>query len=193
MICFLGSGGLVMVSMSLQHSMGFSALDNGVALIPFAGISVFAMLAVRRMSRFIVKNLHVSISAGFAISALGHLFLSLGTNAASFVETILPGLSLLAVGNMIAITASTNEVYRDVPPGHRGIAAALTYVFRMMFQSLGMALMVSAAKGDLNVASVPLQSFANSYRIGAGICMLGVLVTITTLRRQSPALLAENA
>jgi len=183
-LCVSGlTSGLVLVSMSLQHGLDFSALENGYAMIPYAVVSIFAMMAVRRMSGMITKHLHISITIGFLVMATGHILLSFAANDASFAGGILPGLCLLAIGVMIGLTGSTSEVYRDVPAEHRGIAGAMVYVFRMIFQSMGFALVLSAAEGDLAAKHVPLQAFATSYRLAAGICVLGIVVTFATLRR----------
>jgi len=177
------TGALVLTNILLQHGLGFTPLQNGMSMIPYAAWSVVAMLAVRWATPLIVRNLRLGISLGYLIVAVGMLLLSVGKNT-DFVSEDLPGLLIIATGMMIGYSASTSEVYRSVPPDCRGLAAALVYMARMLFQSMCMALMVSSVHANLSgeKSAIPADSFAMGYRIGAFICVLGVIITVATLK-----------
>ncbi len=114
-------GALFVLTQYLQFSLGYSALQAGVRVLPAAG----AIAVIAPLSTVLVRAVGTKLTA-----AAGLLFVAGGlwqvstSSTATTYAGILPGLILLGVGAGLAIPSATESVMGSLPSGHTGVGSA---------------------------------------------------------------------
>jgi MFS family permease len=134
---FIMIGTSFVVSVFLQVSRGYNAIETGLLLTPAtAGI----LLASFRMGTMVKKYTpRTIIRAGFLITLTGVLLFLLLVDADSSILTFVPGLFLLGFGCGIMLTASVNVVQSSVPEADQGSLSGLSRSVSNLGSSLGTA------------------------------------------------------
>jgi EmrB/QacA subfamily drug resistance transporter len=114
---------LFFLTLFLQETAGYSALEGGVALMPltimmFFLSSRFGALADRYGPRFFM-------SAGPLIAGVGLLLLLMVDRDADYVTQVLPGLTLFGLGLSMAVAPLTATVLGDADERQAGIASGV--------------------------------------------------------------------
>jgi len=149
-------GALFVLTQYLQFSLGYTALQAGVRVLPAAGaiaiVAPFSTVLVR------VAGTKLTVAAGLAIVAAGLWQLSTATAATTFTD-ILPGLILLGVGAGLTIPSGTESVMGSLPSGHTGVGSATNGTFMQVGGALGVAvigsLMNARYQGRMTSALAP--------------------------------------
>jgi MFS family permease len=138
---FIMVGTTFVVSVFLQVSRGYNAIETGLVLTP-ATIGILLSSALvgrfveRRSQRFIIR-------AGFAVALTGILVLLLFaalTDATSSILYFLPCLLLIGFGCGVMITASVNVVQSSVPDADQGAVSGVSRSVSNLGSSLGTAI-----------------------------------------------------
>jgi MFS family permease len=134
---FLMIGTSFVVSVFLQVSREYSAIETGVVLTP----ATFGILvASSRMGRMTQKfSQRTIIRAGFVIAIAGIVLLLLLADATSSVLLFVPGLLLVGFGSGIMLTASVNVVQSSVPDRDQGEISGVSRSVSNLGSSLGTA------------------------------------------------------
>jgi len=133
-------GALFVLTQFMQFSLGYSALQSGVRVLPAAGaIAVIAPLSTALVRRVGTK---ITVAGGLAIIAAG-LWQVATASAATTYTDILPGLILLGIGAGLAIPATTESVMGSLPSGHTGVGSATNGAFLQTGGALGVAVIGS--------------------------------------------------
>jgi len=133
-------GALFVLSQFLQLSLGFTALQAGIRLLPVAA----AVIVVAPASAVGVRAIgpKFTIAAGLALVAAGLWLISGAT-----VSTTFAGLSadmvLLGAGAGLALPTSTGVVVGSVPPTDSGVASAADTTAIQLGGALGVAVVGS--------------------------------------------------
>jgi hypothetical protein len=140
MVTFGLFGTLFLLTQYLQFSLGYSALEAGVRVLPAAGmIAVIAPLSARALR---VTTVRYTVAAGLACIAAG-LWLLSGATVASTYASIVPGIMLLGAGAGLAMPAATESVMGSLPGGDTGVGAAANGTFLQTGGALGVAVIGS--------------------------------------------------
>jgi MFS family permease len=113
---------LLFVTLYLQGTLGYSALEVGAAYSPVtAAIMLISARAERLAARFGVGRL---LTGGLALITVGIALLAPTPEDGTYVTAVLPGLALVAVGSglayaptFIAARAASTRARRGWPPG----------------------------------------------------------------------------
>ena len=133
-------GALFVLTQYLQFSLGFSALQAGVRVLPAAGaIAVVAPLSTIGVRAVGTK---LMVAAGLLIVAGGLWQLSTASATTTFTG-ILPGLILLGAGAGLVIPSATESVMGSLPSGHTGVGSATNGTFLQVGGALGVAVIGS--------------------------------------------------
>jgi hypothetical protein len=135
---FIMIGTVFTISVFLQVSRGYNAIETGLALTPAtAGI----LLSSARVEKLVGKySQRTIIRGGFAITLLAILALILvGSNDAGILVFALP-LFFIGFGAGIMLTASVNVVQSSVPEADQGSLSGLSRSVSNLGSSLGTAI-----------------------------------------------------
>jgi EmrB/QacA subfamily drug resistance transporter len=133
-------GALFVLTQFMQFSLGYSALQTGIRVLPAAG----AIAVIAPVSTVLVRwvGTKITVAGGLLIIAVGLWQIS-GASAATTYTDILPGLILLGIGAGLAIPATTESVMGSLPSGHTGVGSATNGAFLQTGGALGVAVIGS--------------------------------------------------
>lgn len=133
-------GALFVLTQYLQFSLGYSALDAGIRVLPAAG----AIAIMAPLSTVLVKVIgtRFTLAAGM-LACAGGLWQISTASAATTYAGVLPGMILLGVGAGLAIPSATESVMGSLPTGDTGVGAATNGAFLQVGGALGVAVVGS--------------------------------------------------
>jgi len=133
-------GALFVLTQYLQFSLGYSALQAGIRVLPAAGaiavIAPFSTVLVR------VIGTKLTVAAGLLVIAGGLWQVATASTATTYTG-ILPGMILLGLGAGLTIPSATESVMGSLPGGDTGVGAATNGAFLQVGGSLGVAVIGS--------------------------------------------------
>jgi len=133
-------GALFVLTQFLQFSLGYSALQAGLRVLPAAG----AIAVVAPLSTVLVRVIgtKITVAAGLLVIAGGLWQVSMASAATTFTG-ILAGVILLGVGAGLVIPSATESVMGSLPGGHTGVGSAANGAFLQVGGALGVAIIGS--------------------------------------------------
>jgi len=135
-------GTLFLLTQYLQSIEGFSALQAGLALLPWAGIMlVVAPLSAQLAERFGTK-LVVGTGMSFVTVAL-LLFAALPASNISYVTDVLPRMIIIAIGMGLVMAPATESIMGSLPRAKAGVGSAMNDTTRQVGGTLGVAVVGS--------------------------------------------------
>jgi len=147
-VMMLGATGILagtffLNSLYLQDVLGWSALDTGLAFLPFvvaitAGVHVTSHAIGRAGSRALLVT-------GLLLAALGALVLALAPERASYAPDLLPGLVVLGLGVGVAFPAISITAMSDVAHDGAGVASGMLSTAHEVGAALGVAALSAIA------------------------------------------------
>ncbi|MFI9201558.1 MFS transporter [Streptomyces sp. NPDC053048] len=147
---------LLLNTLYLQHTRGWTPLATGLATLPLAvGATVCAPLSGQLVGR-LGPRLPLALAAGF-ITAGGLCLVGLDRDTSVFL--LLTAYLLIGTGFGFANAPITNTAVSGLPPSRAGVAGAITSTARQLGSALGIAvaggLVTGAAPSELARASRP--------------------------------------
>ncbi|WP_240770505.1 MFS transporter [Nocardioides sp. GY 10127] len=136
-------GFMLVVSLHLQEALGYSALQAGLTMMPFAvGAAVAAPIA----GRFVTDLGRVITVAALSVLMLGVLAVAVFVQVAPTDRlwlVILPALLIGGIGSGAVVSPNMALTLAEVPPAMGGAAGAAVQTGQRMGQAIGSALAVS--------------------------------------------------
>jgi EmrB/QacA subfamily drug resistance transporter len=137
------AGAFFLTSVYLQRVLGWSAIDSGLAFLPFVvatGLGVHGSGHVARAA-----GTRAAIVGGMALVAAGALLLALGPDRATYAVDILPGLFVLGVGVGLVFPAVSIAAMSEVRHETAGVASGLMNTSHEVGAALGVAVLSAIA------------------------------------------------
>ena len=133
-------GALFVLTQYLQFSLGYTALQTGIRVLPAAG----AVALVAPLSPVLVRlaGSKLTTAAGLLIVA-GGLYQISGASITSTYASSLPGMIMLGIGAGLAIPCTTAMVMGSLPRGDTGVGSATNGTFMQVGGALGVAVIGS--------------------------------------------------
>ena len=133
-------GALFVLTQYLQFSLGYSALQAGVRVLPAAG----AIAVIAPLSTVLVRAIgtKLTVAAGLLVIAAGLWQVSTASAATTYTG-VLPGMILLGIGAGLTIPSATESVMGSLPGGHTGVGSATNGAFLQIGGALGVAVIGS--------------------------------------------------
>jgi EmrB/QacA subfamily drug resistance transporter len=184
-------------SLYVQGTLGFSPVQAGLAFLPLtAGIILFSGIAQAAIARVGVRWVAM---VGMATAAIGLMLLSLAPVDGSYAADVLPGLLVMSAGlgfTFVPLTliATTNVADRDA-----GLASGLFNSSQQIGGALGLAILSTVAASTTTdalpsgaptaaqQASALVEGYQMAFAVGAGLMIVGVIVTALFIRRRDVA------
>ena len=131
---------LFVLTQYLQFSLGFTALQTGLRVLPAAG----AVAVVAPVSALFVRwfGTKITVAAGLLFIAAGLWQVSLASTATTY-PGIVTGMILLGVGAGLGIPSATGSVMGSVPREDTGVGAATNGAVMQVGGALGVAVIGS--------------------------------------------------
>jgi MFS family permease len=134
---FMMIGTFFVVSVFLQVSRGYNAIETGVIVTP---ATLGILLASTRMGRMTQRfSQRTIIRAGFVVALTGIVLLLALVDATSNILLFVPGLFLIGFGAGSMLTASVNVVQSSVPDKDQGELSGVSRSVSNLGSSLGTA------------------------------------------------------
>jgi EmrB/QacA subfamily drug resistance transporter len=138
-------GSFLLSSLYLQNVLGTSALESGLAFLPFA----VAIAAGVHVGSHVVTyaGVRIPLAAGFAIAVAGMLLLSGVSADGSYIADVLPGMLVAGLGLGIILVAVSVAVLAGAADHETGMLSGLNTTGHEIGGSLGIAMLATIAAG----------------------------------------------
>jgi len=186
-------GMLLFVTYYCQRTLGFTAIQSGLAFLPW--LAAFTTMS-QVGSRVIAKRVgpRWTMAPGIAIAGVALIILSQLSVSSSYAADVLPALVLFGAGVGLTVAAAVNAATSVVEPGHAGAASAMVNTSQMIGASLGTALLNSLAvaavasylAAHVGQAQAAVQAATHSYDVVfmiSAVIMLSGSVLVGALAR----------
>ena len=185
-------------SLYMQGTLGFSALETGVAFVPMTlAVGIGATLAPRLARRFGARAV---LAAGMLSATAGEALLIGVHPGGTYLANVLPGGLLGAFGLGLALVPATIVAVEGVPRALSGLASGVLNTSRFVGAALGLAVLSTIAAhhthsevaSGTSPATALTDGFDLQFAVGAIFCLVGVLAAIVLLRPQRAEAVPEG-
>jgi EmrB/QacA subfamily drug resistance transporter len=176
-----------MLTLYLQQVLHYDAIEAGLGFLPMTlSIFVASTLAPRIVGRFGPRRV---ITLGMLSSAAGFMLLSGVTPGGTYVQTVLLGAVLSALGMGLTLVPATIVAMQGVERSQSGVASGLLNTSRLVGGALGLAVLSTIAAGQAGdaggTAVAVTNGFGLAYHVGAVIALSGAAIAGFLLREPS--------
>jgi EmrB/QacA subfamily drug resistance transporter len=185
-------------SLYMQGTLGYTALETGLAFVPMtAAVAAGATLAPR-LARSI--GARWALAAGMLSATIGEFLLTGVHPAGSYAANVLPGGLLGAFGLGLALVPATIVAVEGVPRAVSGLASGVLNTSRFIGAALGLAVLSTIAAHHTSsevasgtaAATALTDGFDLQFAIGGIFCLIGVIAAVGLLRPQRPEAAPEG-
>ena len=190
-------------SLYVQGILGFTPVEAGLAFLPLtAGIILFSGLAQPLIARVDVRWVAM---IGMATAAVGLVLLSMAPVGGSYAADVLPGLLVMSAGLGFTFVPLTLIATTNVRDEDAGLASGLFNSSQQIGGALGLAILSTVAAStttdalpagrtpsSLEQASALVDGYQMAFAVGAGLMIVGVIVTALFIRRRDVAAIQET-
>jgi EmrB/QacA subfamily drug resistance transporter len=178
-------------SLYMQGTLGYSALETGIAFVPMtAAVATGATLAPR-LARLI--GARWVLAAGMLSAAVGEFLLTSVHPGGTYAANVLPGGLLGALGLGLALVPATIVAVQGVPRALSGLASGVLNTSRFVGAALGLAVLSTLAANHTNAevdsgtaaARALTDGFQLQFGVGAAFCLIGTIAAVVLLRPQA--------
>jgi EmrB/QacA subfamily drug resistance transporter len=140
LIFFAMFGSIFMLTQYMQFTLGYTPLESGVRLLPYAvTMMIVAPTSARVVERFGSK---VTVATGLALAAAS-LFLMVGLQVDTSYPDLAWRLVILAAGMGLVMAPATDSVMGSLPLAKAGVGSAVNDTTRQVGGALGVAIVGS--------------------------------------------------
>jgi predicted MFS family arabinose efflux permease len=173
--------GWFFLTLYMQQVLHYSAIGAGLGFLPMT-LSIFAAstVAPRMVARFGPRGV---ITTGMLTSAAGLMLLSGVAPGGNYVQTVLLGAFLSALGMGFTLVPATIVAMQGVAGAQSGVASGLLNTSRLVGGALGLAVLSTIAAahtraviGADGTAHALTSGFGLAYTIGAALAVAGAVV-----------------
>ncbi len=195
-VVFLAAGGLLAMfffqTIYLQRVLGLSALETGLAFLPFSASMGIASTLVSRLPDRV--DARVPIVAGATLAAAGLWAMSTQGTDSSYAAQVLPTLILTGAGMGAALVPVIGLATGDAQERDGGLASGLMTSAQQIGGAVGIAVMITVATGATGdaaaagaaPASALADGFSAAFRVEAGVLAASALLALLSLRPTPP-------
>jgi EmrB/QacA subfamily drug resistance transporter len=167
---------LFFATLYLQDVTGYSALQVGLA---FAPITVVVLVVSPYAGRLVgLVGARPLMAGGAAITTTGLILLAFVPADGGYATDILPGLTLVALGNGLAF-APTMIAATTVDAADSGLASGLLNTAQELGSAAGLATLAPIAAA-VATAAQPTDGYRAGYLAAAGVVLLATVLAVRT-------------
>jgi EmrB/QacA subfamily drug resistance transporter len=180
----------LMLTLYMQQVLGYSPLKTGVAYLAVAATAiVWSTVAAQLVNRVGVKPV---IVAGMAFLTAGLLFFTQVSVDGTYVNDLLPGFLLIAVGLGFSFVPISIAALAGVPSDEAGLASGLFNTSQQIGGALGIAALSAIATSttteELAAGTAQPQAlvdgFQSAFIWGGLVAAVGIVVGLVLVRRR---------
>jgi EmrB/QacA subfamily drug resistance transporter len=177
---------LFLVTLRLQVTLGYSALEAGASFLPFTGLMTTLSARVGGVAQRIGPRLPMTV--GPLLSSAGLVVFSRIGPGDGYVRAVLPAVVLFGLGMTVTVSPLTAAVLGAVDRRQAGVASAVNNVAARLAGLLGIAVIPAVAGIDTGggVARSLESGYPTALRISAAICAAGAVIAWLTVRSSAP-------
>jgi predicted MFS family arabinose efflux permease len=178
------SAGIFLVTVFVQLAMGYSALAAGAAGIP---VTVLLALFSSRVGGLVSRwGPRWFLTAGPLVMALGLMWLSTLAPGSTYVGSVLPAMTLFAVGLVLVVAPVTTAALVDIGPAQSGTASGVNNAVARVAGLIAIAVLPAAA--GISASGTGLEEgFRASLLMASGLCAVGGIIAAVGFRTQKNA------
>lgn len=181
-VVYTGLGGaLFLLALQLQQSLGYTALQAGLSLLPFTALMLLLSRAVGGLAQRIGPRLPMTVGPFFA--AAGFALLTRAAPGSTYLTGVLPGVITFGFGLAITVSPLTAAVLAAVDERDVGVASGANNALSRLATLLAVAVLPLAAGLDAAGTGPLGPGFTRAMLICAGLCVAGGLVAFATVDR----------
>jgi EmrB/QacA subfamily drug resistance transporter len=176
--------GWFFLTLYLQQVLHYSAIAAGLGFLPMT-LSIFAAstLSPRVVARFGPRPV---ITTGMLTSAAGFMVLSGVSPGATYLNAVLLGAVLSALGMGLTLVPATIVAMQGVAGAQSGVASGLLNTSRLVGGALGLAVLSTIAAGQAGAGTTSAlgatNGFGLAYHVAAAIALSGAAIAAFLLR-----------
>ena len=162
-------GTVFLTSIFVQTVMGYSAIQAGVAFVPFAlAITVGTVVARHALAHGTPRTV---AALGLVVVASGAILLAQASAGSGFATGILPGLVVIGLGVGLVFAPVSVSAMAGIPTQHAGMASGFLMTGHEVGAALGVAVLSAVANsaGSLASATGVVHGFPRGFLAAAGI------------------------
>ncbi|MDQ1467348.1 MAG: hypothetical protein QOH10_1763 [Actinomycetota bacterium] len=183
---YTGLGGTTFaLVLQLQKSLGYSALEAGLALVPLTVIMLLLSSRSGALAQRIGPRLPMTV--GPLIVAAGLILLMGVEPGRHYFAAVFPGAIVFGFGLVVTVAPLTTAVLASVDDHHLGVGSAFNNAVARIAGLLAVAALPLIAGLD---TAAPIATFDRGFRramlICAAICAVGGIISWITIRRATP-------
>ena len=177
---------LFLVTLRLQVTLGYSALEAGASFLPFTGLMMLLSARVGGLAQRLGPR--VPMTVGPLLSSAGLVAFSRVGPGDGYAPAVLPAVVLFGLGMTVTVSPLTAAVLRAVDRRRTGVASAVNNVAARLAGLLGIAVIPAVAGIDTGggVARSLESGYPTALRISAAICAAGAVIAWLTVRSSAP-------
>lgn len=177
------SGALFLLSLQLQQTLGYSALEAGIATLP---ITVIMLLLSGRMGALAQRTgPRLPMTIGPFGCAAGLALMTLAVPGSSYLTGVLPGVLVFGLGLAVTVAPLTSAVLAAVEPARAGVASGVNNAISRLAGLVAVAVLPLVA-GMTGPGATVGSGFGRAMVISAAVCALGGVLSWCTIDRRCP-------
>jgi MFS family permease len=178
----------LMLTLYMQQVLGYSPLHTGVAYLAVAGTAIiWSALAAQLVTRVGVKPV---LAVGMVFLAAGLAYFTQVSVGGSYVDDLLPGFLVIAVGMGFSFVPISIAALAGVKPSEAGLASGLINTSQQIGGALGIAALsavaTSTTSDELATGSSRAVALTDGFQAafvgGTAVAIVGVLVALFVVR-----------
>src|SRR5438477_12202852 len=179
----------LMLTLYMQQVLGYSPMRTGVAYLAVAGTAIFtSAIAAQLVTRIGVKPV---LLTGMVSLTLGLLYFTQVSVGGTYLGDLLPGFLLIAVGLGFSFVPISIAALAGIEAKEAGLASGLINTTQQIGGALGIAALstiatsrtTDALTSGSTKASALVTGFHGAFWAGAIVAAVGVIATLTLIRR----------
>jgi EmrB/QacA subfamily drug resistance transporter len=193
-VVFIAAGGLLamffFMTLYLQRVLGLSALETGLAFLPFSVTMGVVSGVVGKLPDTVDARL--PIVSGLVLGSIGLYLMSTLDVASSYAGAVLPALVITAAGLALAFVPVMGLATGDAEERDGGLASGLMTSAQQIGGAIGIAVMITvatshttdAATAGASPASALVEGFQAAFGVEAAVMLAAAVLAALTLRRR---------
>jgi MFS family permease len=190
-------GMLLFVTYYCQRTLGFTAIQSGLAFLPWlAAFTAMSQVGARVIAKRVGPRW--TLAPGIAIAGVALIILSHLGVSSSYATDVLPALVLFGAGVGLTVACAVNAATSVVEPSDAGVASAMVNTSQMIGASVGTALLNSlavsavasylAAHASQTHAAVyaATHSYDVVFTVSAAVLLIGSILIAALARGERP-------
>ncbi|MFI6504848.1 MFS transporter [Nonomuraea typhae] len=181
---------LYFTTLNMQTEMGYGPLQTGLGFAPITAIVLLVSSKVGWLMEKLGARLMLVLGAVFGVS--GTVLLALSSGGGSYWTSVLPGLSLVALGSGFAY-APTLSLATAVPEPDQGVASGLVNTSQEIGTAAVLAVLAAVAAAAATSTAAGLTNYPVGYFAAAAAAGLAGAIALATPARKAGEPAGETA